>query len=64
MTWRIPKAYTADELQRMLDSLPVTFEKVGLFHSFDVYESLQNSGSCVFTVREVLPDLAQGPRDG
>ncbi len=53
-TWRLPQAYTPDELRKILTNLPAVFPNVGIFHQFENFERLRYCGGCVVTLR--LPE--------
>lgn len=50
--WVIPKHYTCEQIRRMLDALPCTFESQGFNHRVWVFDMIDASACCRYHVRE------------
>jgi hypothetical protein len=52
--WRIPKQYTAIEIEHLLLKLPCTFIHQSFWNRVEVFDNIDKSGCCEYVLTESI----------
>lgn len=59
VTWKIPRQYTPELLEKELENIPCTFFKQGFYFSYEVFRDLRAPKCCDYEIREHLESKNQ-----